>query len=180
MKNTNGALVAGVEKGTPAEKGGLEAGDVILKFDGKPVVNSSDLPRIVASTKPGKTVPVEILRKSSGRTLNIAVGEMPVDKDEAAFSPKNTNSQESNRIGLTLKELTPQQKKSLNGRNGLLVMNAQGNAAQAGIRSGDVILGLNNTAIQSLEQFDKQITAAGNGKTIALLVLRGENTLTYR
>lgn len=177
MKNTNGALVAGVEKGTPAEKGGLEAGDVILKFDGKPVVNSSDLPRIVASTKPGKTVPVEILRKSSGRTLNIAVGEMPVDKDEAAFSPKNTNSQESNRIGLTLKELTPQQKKSLNGRNGLLVMNAQGNAAQAGIRSGDVILGLNNTAIQSLEQFDKQITAAGNGKTIALLVLRGENTL---
>ena len=81
------------------------------------------------------------------------------------------------RIGLILKELTPQQKKKLNGKSGLLVIDAQGAVAQAGIRRGDVVLGLNNTEVQSLEQFNKQLSSFGAGKTIALLVLRGENTL---
>ena len=177
MKNTNGALVAGVEKGGPAEKGGLEAGDVITKFDGKSIVVTADLPRAVGATKPGKEVPVEILRKGSTRTLTMAVGETPVDKDEVAGNPKPPAKSEVNRIGLTLRDLTPQQKKKLNGKNGLLVVDAQGNAAQAGIRRGDVILGMNNNEIQSLDQFNKQIAAITNGKTVALLVLRGDNTL---
>src|SRR3989344_3810273 len=143
MKNTNGALVSNVEKSSPAEKGGLEAGDVIVKFDGKPIMTSSDLPRAVGATKPGKQVQVEILRKSASRTLNISVGEMPTDKDEVATTPKGPAKPEVNRIGLVLKELTPQQKKKLNGKNGLLVVEAQGSAAQAGIRRGDVIPGLN-------------------------------------
>ncbi|MEQ1602438.1 MAG: DegQ family serine endoprotease [Methylophilaceae bacterium] len=177
MKNTNGALVAGVEKGTPAEKGGLEAGDVILKFDGKFIASSSDLPKVVAATKPGKTVPVEVLRKAARRNVNITVGQMPNDKAEASAIQNSATAPELNRIGLTLQELTAQQKRSLNGKNGLLVLDAQGSAAQAGIRRGDVILGLNNNAVQNLEQFDKQVAAIASGKTIALLVLRGENTL---
>ena len=176
MKNTNGALVAGVEKGSPADNGGLEPGDVILKFDGKAISTSSDLPRVVGATKPNKEVVVEILRKGSNRILNIIVGEMPLDKDEVAGS-KGSAKPEANRIGLTLKDLTPQQKKRLNGKNGLLVVDSQGAAAQSGIRSGDVILGINNTEVQNVDQFNKQLAGVVAGKTVALLVLRGETTL---
>jgi len=177
MKNTNGALVAAVEKGVPADKGGVEAGDVIIKFDGKPIANSSDLPRAVGAAKPGKAVPVEVLRKGNDKTLSVAIGEMPSDGSEATQANKPPVKQDADRVGLILKELTPQQKKKLNGKNGLLVMDALGAVAQAGIRRGDVILGLNNTEVQSLEQFNKQLAGFGTGKTIALLVLRGESTL---
>lgn len=177
MKNTNGALVSAVEKNGPADKGGLEPGDVIVKFDGKPIVASSDLPRAVGSAKPGKLVVAEVLRKGSSKTLNITVGEMPSDPSEVAPSAKSTAKPEPNRIGLILKEATPQQKKKLNGKNGLIVIDAQGAVAQAGVRRGDVILGLNNTEVQSLEQFNKQLAGFAAGKSVALLVLRGENTL---
>ncbi|MFM1978702.1 MAG: hypothetical protein RLZZ151_1217 [Pseudomonadota bacterium] len=176
MKNTNGALIAGVEKSSPAEKGGLEPGDVITKFDGKPIITSSDLPRAVGAAKPGKKAAVEVLRKGTIRGLNVTVGESPSEKEEVA-SNKNVVKPEINRIGLVLRELTPQQKKALNGKNGLLVADAQGLAAQAGIRRGDVVLGLNNAEVQSLEQFNKQLAAVAAEKTIALLIQRGENTL---
>jgi serine protease Do len=178
MKNNNGALIAGVEKAGPAEKGGLLAGDVITKFDGKVITTSSDLPRAVGATKPGKTVPVEILRKGSVKIINIAVGEMPNDpNDAAAPATKPAPKAEANKIGLTLKELTPAQKKRLNGKNGLLVIDSTGAAAQAGIRRGDVILGLNNSESQSVELFNKQINGVAAGKTVAVLVLRGDSTL---
>lgn len=177
MKNTNGALVAGVEKSGPADKGGLEAGDVITKFDGKSIIISADLPRAVGATKPGKVAAVEILRKGSAKTLNIAIGEMPSDSPEVSQFDKPASKAEANKIGLTLKELTPQQKKKLNGKNGLLVIDSTDAAAQAGIRRGDVILGLNNSETQSVEQFNKQINAVASGRTVAVLVQRGENTL---
>ncbi|MFM9835721.1 MAG: DegQ family serine endoprotease [Methylophilaceae bacterium] len=178
MKNTNGALIAGVEKGGPAEKGGLEAGDVITKFDGKIITTSSDLPRAVGAVKPGKTVVVEILRKGSPKSLNIAIGEVPADAPDAIpATGKPPAKAESNKIGLTLKDLTPQQKKKLNGKNGLVVVESTGSAAQAGIRPGDVILGLNSSNTQSVEAFNKQINAVPAGKTVAVLVQRGDNTL---
>lgn len=177
MKNTNGALVAGVEKNGPADKGGLDAGDVITKFDGKPIVTSADLPRAVGVTKPGKIAAVEILRKGSTKTLSIGVGEMPSESAEAAQSNKPAAKVEANKIGLILKELTPQQKKKLNGKNGLLVIESVGAAGQAGIRRGDVILGLNNSETQSVDQFNKQINSVAAGKTVAVLVQRAENTL---
>jgi serine protease Do len=177
MKNTNGALVAAVEKNGPADKGGLEAGDVIVKFDGKPIMASSDLPRAVAAAKPGKSVSVEVLRKGNQKTLNVAIGEMPTEGTEVAQTSKPSAKPEVNRVGLVLKEATAQQRKKLNGKNGLIVLDAQGAAAQAGVRRGDVILGLNNTEVQSLEQFNKQLAGFAAGKSVALLVLRGENTL---
>ena len=177
MKNTSGALIAGVEKNSPADKGGLLAGDVITKFDNKVITASSDLPRAVAATKPGKIAPVEVLRKGATKNLNIGVGEMPNETVEAAAPSKPPAKTEVNKIGLTLKELTPQQKKRLNGKNGLVVTESVGVAAQAGIRRGDVILGLNNAESQSVELFNKQINAIAAGKTVAVLVLRGENTL---
>jgi serine protease Do len=177
MKNTNGALIAGVEKNSPAEKGGMLAGDVITKFDGKTITVSSDLPRAVGASKPGRTVPAEVLRKGSVKTLNINVGEAPADPAETVPVTKPAPKVEANKIGLTLKELTPTQKKKLNGKNGLLVAESAGAAAQAGIRRGDVILGLNNNETQSVEAFNKQINAVTAGKTVAVLVLRGESTL---
>lgn len=177
MKNTNGALIAGVEKNGPADKGGLEAGDVITKFYGIAIVASSDLPRVVGVTKPGKIVPVEILRKGVVKVLNMGVGEMPAETVDVANTPKPAAKPEVNKLGLVLKELTPQQKKKLARKNGLLVADAQGVAAQAGLRSGDVVLGLNNTEVQSLDRFNKQVASIASGKNLALLVLRGENTL---
>lgn len=177
MKNANGALIAGVEKNGPADKGGLEAGDVITKFDGKVVNTSSDLPRIVGNTKPGKVVPVEIMRKGTSKTLKIGVGESPSEPSDTVPPSKEKAKSEPNKIGLMLRELTPQQKQKLNGKNGLLVIESTGAAAQAGIRRGDVVLGLNNSESQSVELFNKQINAVPAGKTVAVLVLRGENTL---
>jgi serine protease Do len=177
MKGTSGALIAGVEKGGPAEKGGLEAGDVIVQFDGKVVETSNDLPRIVGMTDPGKSVNVDVLRKGGKKTLRIKVGEMP--SEEIEISQNNTPSTEAstNKIGLTLAALTSEQKKKLNGKNGLLVTGSTGAAAEAGIRRGDVILGLNNSETQSVDQFNKQINAVRAGKTVAVLVQRGDSTL---
>jgi serine protease Do len=177
MKGTNGALIAGVEKGGPAEKGGLEAGDVIIQFDGKVVETSNDLPRIVGMTDPGKSVNVDVLRKGSKKTLRIKVGEMPSEEIEISQNNAPSTEAATNKIGLTLSALTPEQKKKLNGKNGLLVTASSGAAAEAGIRRGDVILGLNNSETQSVEQFNKQINAVRPGKTVAVLVQRGDSTL---
>ena len=178
MKNTNGALIAGVEKNGPADKGGLLAGDVITKFDGKVINDSADLPRAVGGTKPGKVANVDILRKGAVKTLNVGVGETPAEANQAVLAAKPApKAAEVNKVGLTLKELTPQQKKKLNGKNGLLVTESTGAAAQAGIRRGDVLLGLNNSESQSVDAFNKQINAVAAGKTVAVLVLRGDSTL---
>ncbi|MEO1947000.1 MAG: DegQ family serine endoprotease [Methylophilaceae bacterium] len=177
MKDATGALIVSVMKGSPAEKGGLEAGDVITKFDGKNVVISSDLPRIVGATDLDKQVGVEVIRKGRNKQLRIKVGEMDFDGVQAAKNKKLPAKSAANKIGLTLKALTPQQKKELNGENGLLVTASAGAAAEAGIRRGDVILGLNNSETQSVEQFNKQVNAVRKGKTVAVLVRRGDSTL---
>ncbi len=177
MKNTNGALVAGVEKSSPAERGGLELGDVILKFDGKAIGTSSDLPRIVGATRPGKEVTVEVLRRGSLKNLSVTVGDMPADDKEEARAPRGPAKAEPNRLGLVVRDLTPQQKKKINGKNGVLVTNAEGAAAQVGIRRGDVILAVNNSEVQTAEQFNKLVSGVASGKTLALLVLRGDTTL---
>jgi serine protease Do len=177
MKNTNGALVAGVEKSGPADKSGLVAGDVILRFDGKAINSSSDLPRAVGGVKPGKSVNVEVLRKGATKTLSVVVAEAPNDKDDVSSPSKGATKPEVNRIGLILNELTPQQKKKLNGKNGLLVTDSQGASALAGVRRGDIVLGINNAEVATVEQFNKTLSGISNGKTVAVLVLRGESTL---
>ena len=177
MKNTNGALVAGIEKGAPAEKGGLLPGDVITKFDGKLIESSSDLPKAVGNTKPGKTVVAEVFRKGGIKTLNLTVGEMPTDQAEVIASNKQPEKSEVNRMGLVLKEAPPQQRKKMNGKKGLLVVDAQGSAAAAGIRRGDIILALNNSEVESAEAFAKEVASIPNGKTVAVLVLRNDETL---
>lgn len=176
MKDAKGALIAGVEKDGPAEKGGLEAGDVITRFDGKPINTSSDLPRAVGATKPGKDVSVEVFRKGAARTLSLKVGKMPDDNDEAnTKSPRGPAKAEPNKLGLMLRELNPQERKKLSVKGGLLVTNSQGAAAQAGIRRGDVLLAVGDAEVQSQGQLNKLLENIPAGKSVALRMMRGDN-----
>ncbi len=175
MKDTRGALIAMVEKDSPAERGGILPGDVILKFNKNPLDSSSDLPKFVGTTKPLSEVPVEILRKGKKITLSIKVGEMP--NEEMMVAGKKSPAKEVNRIGLSLRELTTEDRKKINGRSGLLVLEVKGPSIASGIRTGDVILALNNSAVQSIASFNQDIRKIPKGKTIALLIYRNGDTL---
>lgn len=178
LSENNGALVVTVEKGGPADKAGIKARDIILKFDEKDVAVSADLPRIVGNTKPGSTVPVYLWRDDSFKTLEIKVGESSKDDGaERRRLKQNKKSETSNRLGLVLSEITAEQKKQLEITNGLLVEDMQpGIAGRSGIRIGDIILGLNSKDVKSVKQFNELIDSAKSGKNIALLVKRGEIT----
>jgi len=174
MKSTQGALVAGVEKESPADKGGLKPGDVILKFGENDIKVSSDLPKFVSSTKPGSKIFMNILRQGKEKQLEITIGEMP--SEEMVVAKKNEQSQK-NRIGLTVKDLTPQQKKQIKENAGVLVLDVADASLNAGIRKGDVILGLNNNPVSSVQSFNQDLKKIKKGKTIALLIYRNGDTL---
>jgi serine protease Do len=175
-----GALVASVQKGGPAEKAGIVARDVILKFDGKPVNSSGDLPRMVGSTKPGTKVQMQVWRNGSTKELTITVDELPEDEKPVARSGKRGKTPDTaNRIGLILSELTPEQKKELETESGLLVEDmVPGIASRAGVRPGDVILSINNQDIKTVDQFNQLLSKVEKGRNIALLVKRGD-TATF-
>lgn len=176
MKDTKGALVAGIEKKSPAARGGLLPGDVILKFNNNIINKSSDLPRFVGITKPNTTVPVEILRKNKLISLNIKVGTMP-SKGKVADSKIKRQQNKFNRIGLALKRLTAEQKKKIGGRNGLLVTDVKGSSVSAGIMKGDIILVINNTPVKSIQSFNNDLRKIPKGKVIAILLYRNGDTL---
>lgn len=167
-----GALIANVDKGSPADKAGMAASDVIIKFDGKTVENSSELPRLVAAVKPGKRVSVQLWRKGAYKDISVVVGELP---DKIGRGPKASKT--SNKIGLTLNELSEEQKRELKVSSGLLVEDAEGAAARAGVGRGDVILSVNNQDVKSVEQFNELVNQYGSGRVIALRILRGDRSL---
>ena len=179
LSKTAGALVNAVEKGGPAEKAGIEAGDIILKFDGKAVNASSDLPRIVGATRPGSKVSTQIWRKGTTRDLAVTVGEIPEEKT-AQRSQKRAKPAEAaaNRLGLVLSELSPEQKRELKIANGLLVEDARANGSRADLRPGDVILAVvhkgSSTEARTVDQFNKFLAQLDKSATITLLVKRGE------
>lgn len=173
LSKASGALVAGVEKGSPADKGGMEPGDVILKYNGKTVDRSAELPLLVAATKPGTTVRVDVWRKGKLQELSVTVGEMSGD----AIAARSEAAGSSNRLGLTLRDLNAEQRMRLGVKHGVLVQNAQGPAAHAGITAGDVILAVKNTSVSSVAQFESLLSDYRSGQTAALLVKRGDNTL---
>ena len=167
-----------VEKGGSADQAGIKARDIILKFDEKEVVMSTDLPRIVGNTKPGSKVSMHIWRDASFKIIKIEVGEAP--SDEAAENRKlkqGKKSTISNRLGLALSEITAEQKTQLEISNGLLVEDMQpGIASRSGISIGDIILGFNSKDVKSVGQFNELLSQVKSGKNIALLVKRGDLT----
>ena len=176
MSNTKGALIAGVEKKSPAAKGGLLPGDVILKFNKNIINKSSDLPRFVGITKPNTTVPVEILRKGKVILLNIKVGTIP-SQGKIVDSKIKNQPNKFNRIGLALQNLSAEQKKKIGGRNGLLVADLKGASLTAGMMKGDIILVVNNTPVKSIQAFNNDLRKIPKGKVIAILLYRNGDTL---
>ena len=178
LPKPSGALVASVQKGGPAEKAGVEPRDVILKFDGKTVTSSGDLPRIVGATKPGAKVQMQVWRNGATKDITITVDELPADEKPGARGGKRGKAPDtSNRIGLSLSELTAEQKKQLEVDNGLLVEDmVPGIAARAGVRPGDVILSINNQDVKTVDDFNQLLNKVPKGRNIALLIRRGDTT----
>jgi serine protease Do len=183
LPKPSGALVSSVEKGSPADKAGIEAGDVILKFDGKNVNSSDDLPRLVGSTKPGAKATVQLTRNKATREVSVVIGEMQEEtrtaqRQQPRRGPGGKSPPESvSRLGMTLSEPTAEQRNQLKITGGVLVEDVQGTAARAGIRRGDIILAVNNQDIKTLEQFGHLMGQFEKGRIVALLVRRGGNAL---
>jgi len=178
LSKPQGALVNSVEKGGPADKGGIEAGDVILRFDGKPINASDDLPRIVGGTRPGSKATVQVWRNKASRDVQLVVAELTDD----ARGPRGGRGQKPPAAapgvyGMALSDLTEAQRKELKVEGGVLVGDVQGVAARAGMRRGDVILAVNNQDVKSVEQFNQMMAQFEKGRIVALLVRRGGNSL---
>ncbi|MGH8677958.1 MAG: PDZ domain-containing protein, partial [Burkholderiales bacterium] len=181
LSKAQGALVNSVEKGGPAEKAGIEASDVILQFDGKPVNSSSDLPRIVAATKPGSKAAVQVWRKGATKQIMITVGELSDERSASRPArPDGGGGKSGNtvaKLGLSVSELTAQQRSELSISGGLLVEEVQGPAAKAGIRRGDIVLALNNHDIKSVDQLKQLMSQLERARSVALLIKRGEGAI---
>jgi serine protease Do len=172
-----GALIRGVEAGSPADKAGIEAGDIIVKFDGKAIEKSSDLPRLVGSIKPGTKSTVTVFRRGSTKDLMVTVAEVepekvvqkPAERDE---KPKASASAQM--LGLTVSELSEAQKKELKVKGGVKVDVATEAAARAGVREGDVIVAIANVEVASVKDFDAAVARIDRSKPVNVLFRRGE------
>jgi serine protease Do len=177
LAKAQGALVRGVEQGSPAEKAGLEAGDIILRFDGKAIEKSSDLPRIVGATKPGTRSAMQIWRRGATRDVSITVGEVEAEKPvkkAPAPAEKPAASLSTKVLGLTVSDLTEAQKKELKLQGGVRVDVVTELAARAGIQEGDVILALANAETPSVKVFEGLVAKLDRSKPVSLLIRRGE------
>jgi serine protease Do len=178
LAKPQGALVTSVDPDGPAAKAGVEAGDVVLRFDGRPIESQSDLPRIVGGTKPGARVAMNVWRKGSPRDLQVTVGEMAQEQQAAArrgdTPPRSAAA--ANALGLTVSDLPAEKLKELGIRSAVQVDAVDGPAASAGLRAGDLILALNNVDVVNAKQFNDQVGKLDRKKNVALLVRRGDAT----
>ena len=173
-----GALVRGVESGSPADKAGVEAGDIITRFDGRAIEKASDLPRLVGNTKPGTRSALTVFRRGQTRDLSITIAEL--EPEQAARRPAARGSappkagEAAQALGLTVAELTEAQKKELKVRHGVRVEAASDAGARAGLREGDVILSIGNVEIRNVREFEAAVAKTERGKPVNMLVQRGE------
>jgi serine protease Do len=174
-----GALVRSVEAGSPAEKAGVEAGDIITKFNGQAIDRATDLPRLVGNTKPGSRVNLTVFRRGQLRDLGITVAEFEQEQAKAAPVPpaldKPKASPAAQSIGIVVSELTAPQKKEARVKGGVRVESVSNGAAQrAGIREGDIIVSIGNTEINSVREFDAAVARLDKSKPIPVLLRRGD------
>lgn len=173
LSKPQGAVVRMVESGGPADKAGVEAGDIITKFNGTVIEKLSDLPRLVGATKPGSRSTLEVFRRGSYKTLTLTVDELDGDKPKAD-SKGSSGKLAANTLGLTLVDLNAQQKRELKLDGGVLVDSVDGPAARAGLRPGDVLLAIGNIQISDIKQFDAVLSKLDKSRPISVLVRRGD------
>ncbi len=179
LGKASGALVRGVETGSPAEKAGIEAGDIITKFDGKAIDKSSDLPRIVGSTKPGNKSTVTVFRRGATKELSITIAEIEPEKASAKAAAKDEKPKASSAaqvFGLAVSELTEAQRKELKIKGGVRIESATEAAARAGLREGDVILALANNEVNNVKDFDAILAKFDKSKPLNVLFRRDDWT----
>uniref|UniRef100_UPI0028A26256 PDZ domain-containing protein n=1 Tax=Limnohabitans sp. TaxID=1907725 RepID=UPI0028A26256 len=174
LGKAQGVLVRGVEEGSPAEKAGLEAGDIITRFDGKPIEKPADLPRAVGNTKPGSKVGMTVFRRGGHKELSITVAEIEVDKVAAASPEKKAPVATGQHWGLAVSGLTEAQKKEFRVRGGVRVDAATEAAARAGIREGDLIVAIANAEVTSLKEFELIMSRVDKNRPISVLIRRGD------
>jgi len=176
LNSANGAVVVSVDPNGPAAKAGIKLGDVVLDWNGKPIEDPNELPRMVAATKPGGAAKMRVWRGGKAETVTITVGEVQPD---AAKTAKESHPKvpPPNRLGLAVRELAAEDRKALGVEYGLVVVEvARPNAAMP-ILPGDVIVAVNQQPFKSIEEFNKLIAEAQKGQSVALLVRRGEGAL---
>ena len=174
-----GALVLSVEKDGPADKAGVEAGDIVVKVDGRNVDKQGDLPRFVGSIKPGNKSTLQVFRRGATRDLSLTVAEFEADRPaRRAGAPEPGSSAPVAKaiLGLTVSDLTEAQKRELRIRGGVKVEAVDGPAARAGLREGDVILSMDNTEIADSKQFTTAASKAEKARAVSVMVRRGEWT----
>ena len=177
LGKAQGALVRAVEPGAPADKAGVEAGDIIVKFEGKVVDKSSDLPRMVGATKPGTRSALTVFRRGSYKDLTVTVAEIEADKparkanepEERAKTPSTGQA-----LGMSVSDLTEAQKKELKLKGGVRVDAAVEAAARAGVREGDVLVAIANVEINSVKEFEAAVAKIDKSKAVNVLFRRGE------
>jgi serine protease Do len=176
LSKAQGALVQRVEQGGPADKGGIEPGDIITRYNGTQIDRSNDLPRLVGNTKPGTKANVTVWRKGSSRELNLMIAEMESDKVAQRQNPTPKPQQAVNALGVAAGDLSEAQKKDLRVDGGAVIETAEGAAARAGLRPGDVILRINNVDIKDSKQFNAVVAKLEPRKTVLALVRRGDTS----
>ncbi|WP_427915293.1 DegQ family serine endoprotease [Ramlibacter sp. MMS24-I3-19] len=172
-----GALVRSVESGSPADKAGVEAGDIITKFNGQAIERATDLPRMVGNTKPGTRSTLSVFRRGGSRDLNVTVAEFEPEKPvrrASAPEEKPKGSAAAQALGLSVSELTEAQKRELKVKGGVRVDSVAEGSARAGIREGDIIVAIGNTEIGSVREFEAVIAKVDRTKPIPVLLRRGE------
>ena len=173
-----GALVRGAESGGPADKAGIEAGDIITKVDGKVIEKSGDLPRLVGAAKPGSKTVLQVFRRGGYKDVTVTVAEFepdaPTRVSQADAGAAAAAAAGKTALGLTVSELNDAAKRELKLRGGVKVDAVDGAAARAGLREGDVILALDNTEVADLKQFLAVAAKAEKARAVSVMVRRGE------
>nr|WP_177410604.1 DegQ family serine endoprotease [Pseudomonas sp. SDI] len=168
-----GALVAQVLEDGPAAKGGLQVGDVILSMNGQPIVMSADLPHLVGGLKDGAKAKLEIIRNGKRQNLDVTIGALPEDDQEVSTGANGSIERSSNRLGVSVADLSAEQKKTLELKGGVVIKEVQdGPAALIGLRPGDVISHLNNQAISSAKEFTEIAKELPKNRSVSMRVLR--------
>ncbi|MFL6550092.1 MAG: DegQ family serine endoprotease [Povalibacter sp.] len=169
LDRPHGALVGMVEPDSPGEKAGIKAGDVILKVNGQVIETSAQVPAIVANTKPGEPVKIEVWRDHDSKVLTARPEEIKEEGQRVASRGGNS-ADSASKLGLALRPLAPEEKREADTDGSLLVEDVDGPAAEAGVRPGDIILGVNGTRVKSVQELQKAATKSG--KVVALLIER--------